>query len=902
MRLRFTALLILIIIVTVFSTLHASERLFLLRNVESSAFSSDTSLDQITGIKTIRPLHTTSILDNTNRLNRWYIIDLDNNADKKAVIETLSNNPSVELIEEAPQRQIFGSSLDGLPDDPLIIYQWHLDAINAYAAWDMVNDASDVIIGLPDLGIQMNHPDLIRSFWTNEAELNGTNGVDDDGNGYIDDIHGWDAVEWDGDPSPSAGVIHGTHVAGLAGASHDNGIGVSGVAPGAQIMALRIGSGSSFQAGPDAYAIVYAIENGVDIISMSYGGTQASMLEKDVMDYAASQGVVTIAAAGNNGRNEANYPAAYPGVISVGATDANNNLSSLSNWGRWVDIAAPGEGIFSTIPTGYGYASGTSMATPIIAGIAGLIIANEPGISPGEVRSRLMFGSMALYPVSLDYISNGAASAWRSVRADQPTLELESVQLQDLNDDGILQPGESFQVIANLELFGGDAENIRLGLFNMNTAVTGWGNDLQTDITVGRFASNPMPASVSSIIDRGSYRLGLGITVDGHSDTLTINVPVDPPWRTHQAGEMLISVTDFGAIGYWDYVNHRESPGGVRFEDSPQGLLFHGSVMVAHNDEVSDCAFGDMDNRSYDFNTVIGGNIRPVETASDSQVYVAEYADGDIRIRQTTLSFPDDESYLIITLDIKNQGNDTEEVTAGIFCDWDIRPNMENEVFYNHDLKLSYMTGTIGAGGITALDNDLPLNIRAIDNTLYIYPRGVPDFNDYDKLLMLTSGMTMPESDNPGDWSHIVAVDLGEIAADESATARFAIIAGRSEEELFNATRRVRTIAGDGPSKPPLQSENLPSNFSLSPPHPNPFNNSVNLTLNLPDDGFVTLEVRDILGRHVALIHQDNLTAGSHKFTWKALSSNNKPVASGVYLVKAAWNNQKKVAKVNLLK
>ncbi|MGM0569075.1 MAG: S8 family peptidase, partial [Elusimicrobiota bacterium] len=248
--------------------------------------------------------------------------------------------------------------------------QWGLARIRAPEAWEFETGEGEAVIAVIDTGIKLDHPDLVDNIWENPHEIE--NGEDTSDSGYIDDIHGWDFVNDDNDPNPLASFeSHGSHVAGIAAASGSNN--TAGVALGNSIMSLRaldeIGRGTLDDI---AEAIYYAADNGAHIINMSLGGSDSEIMEI-ALNYAFDQGLVLIAAAGNEDSGMMLYPAGYENVIAVGATDIDDSRASFSNYGEGLDLVAPGVDILSTIPPQeYGSYSGTSMAAPFAAGLASL--------------------------------------------------------------------------------------------------------------------------------------------------------------------------------------------------------------------------------------------------------------------------------------------------------------------------------------------------------------------------------------------------------------------------------------------------------------------------------------------------------------------------------------------------
>jgi subtilisin family serine protease len=310
-----------------------------------------------------------------------------------------------------------------IPNDQYASMQWGLQDIGMDKAWNITQGSSNARIGVIDSGIDINHPDLKDNIWTNPGEIAG-NGVDDDNNGYVDDINGWDFYNNDAKVfDPVNDDLHGTHVAGII-AAEINGIGTVGIAPKVKIVPLKVLGQDGGDTTDVIKAINYAKKLGIKIINCSFGGSSFDNALKDAMQ---NSGILFVAAAGNDGLNtdiSPVYPACYnlPNIISVAAVDNKGSLADFSNYGASsIDVAAPGVNILSTIPaaltnsnnyaSAYAFESGTSMAAPFVTGIAALL--ESKGINDIQtIKQRIMEGVTPDSQLSNNIITGGIVNAY----------------------------------------------------------------------------------------------------------------------------------------------------------------------------------------------------------------------------------------------------------------------------------------------------------------------------------------------------------------------------------------------------------------------------------------------------------------------------------------------------------
>jgi len=276
--------------------------------------------------------------------------------------------------------------------------------IDAVKAWSLVKNKcqdSGVVVAVIDTGIDPNHADLKNSLWNNSKEVGGKAGIDDDGNGFIDDVNGWDFVTHTGRLVDTHG--HGSHIAGIIGAKAGSAAGYNGVCPGVQIMSLRYYNPNASgleNLKNTVRAIEYAVKNGADIINYSGGGAEFSSAEMMALKSAEEKGILVVAAAGNERSNaDVNlyFPAAYDlgNMLSVTAINQSGQVLPSSNWGiRKVQIAAPGNSILSTLPGGsYGFMTGTSQATAFVSGIAALMLSTNRNLTVADLKTKITASS-----------------------------------------------------------------------------------------------------------------------------------------------------------------------------------------------------------------------------------------------------------------------------------------------------------------------------------------------------------------------------------------------------------------------------------------------------------------------------------------------------------------------------
>lgn len=804
------------------------------------------------------------------------------------VHQVLEREFRVELVEVSPVRYPIYT-----PNDPLINQQYYLDLLNAYQAWDIQRSSSEVVIAIVDSGVDLDHPDLAENIHYNLADP--INGIDDDGDGYVDNYVGWDFVgddytqiEEDNNPDVAGSNLgHGTAVAGCAAAVSDNGLGIASLSFNARIMPLKHSAENDTRSNGSGFVlrsiegVVYAAEHGADIINASYGGPVFSQIEQEIFGIIAeSYGVLVVAAAGNSNSEEPLYPADYDYVLSVAATDGSDRRSNFSNFGYQVDVSAPGSAILTTTVNGnYSTVSGTSFSAPIVAGLAALVKSYYPDFTGPQVGELIRVTSDPsfkdnLSPEFKEKMGRGRVDALAALTQTSPSVRFDKVVVEAQSGGSSPRAGEEAYISGLFTNFLWPTSGLSVTLESLNPMV----RVIQPSFTIGTLneletvsnQQSPFVVEVDEdILSDQEVVLRLRYQAADYTDTQYIKVLVNPSFFNLHTDSVATTITANGRIG-------RAGPSGsqgVGFAYSGINLLYEMGLMVAISpNELLNSVRGvsGLDN---DFNSTVP--IRRVFSGpvADTEVF-GQFDDagtslpGDLDIlvdyRAYAWTDPQLANVIFLEYELTNQAvTELEGLYAGLYADWDISlGGATDTASWNDTYSLGYiytLDETGWAAGIQVLSGTP--NYYAINNDPEIDDSsfGVYDgFTDEEKWLSLSQGIAKKTAGTSqgADVSHTVASGPYAIAAEDSQKVFFALHAAANVEELVRSAASAQAWFRANFEDPTGLPQLLDNQYRL---YPNPGKGVWTLRL---DDALsannVSLSLTDLQGRNYPLSFRPN--------------------------------------------
>jgi len=854
-------------------------------------------------------------------LQRVFTVHFGAGFDPEDVSAALARDPHVIFAEPRFIQRIAENThaRPTTPDDPFFSLQTHLARLQLPEAWDVVkSEQGSVLIAIVDGGTDWRHDDLFANVWTNPDEVDG-NGIDDDLNGFIDDIHGWNFTNDSPDPTglttTPLSAAHGTSVAGAAAAVSDNGLGVTGSSWNATFMAVNVScvtedTGICFSLS----GVRYAALKGADVINASWGGGTRSETGQLVYNEARELGALVIAAGGNDGTNNDTtpfYPAGYDGVLSVGGTAKNSDLV-VFNYGRTMDVFAPGIQINTTSQDNqYTSVSGTSFSAPLVTGIAALVKTWNPAFSVDELREQLRVTSDAIddaNPNLNGLLGRGRINAFRAVsESGSPAIRLTDWSFEDEDGNLDIRSGERVEITATFTNFLADASNLILELDSDDSFISfpsppvmvgGLASGASVTVTLEFETAPNTPDNYALVI---YTRATAGTYVDT-ADVIRLSAN-EAAIANHNSGALQVSITDECNIGYLEY--QAQSP-GVGFvardaQNNARDLLFEGGLLVATGpDAVSDCVRGLTDGpiQNEDFVLKSGTFLeitRPGDfTAEQGKVeYVDTGAPSPLNISVLQESFvdtgPDHEDFIILKYTVSNQRATTiSNLHVGLFLDWDVNPSDATKDVGRFDnvRQMGYVQDDANAPTVLVatkvLTKNAAISYRNVDNPSEIYD----GFTEQEKWSFLSSGVQNPDL-GPTDVSQMTGAGPYTIDPGGSIEVAFVILSGKNLTDLQQNADNAQVLWDDiltpVANEEPIEHTLYVS--ALRPVFPNPAVPPTTFIYDVAKPSHVALSIYDLLGRKVRTFATEFKNSGVHTTLWDGADQAGQRVASGLYLV-----------------
>lgn len=877
------------------------------------------------GLKSSGVVFINKAFETDSDLGRIVVLQYDSEADPYYVSSKIANHDEIEWAEPK-----FVYEFTFVPNDPSYSSQYALSVINAAQAWDISQGDTSIVIGIVDTGVDWDHPDLAANIWTNWNEIP-NNGIDDDGNGYIDDIRGWDFGGLNGTPDNNPmedRPDHGTHVAGIASAVTNNGIGVASIGFKSKLMPVKV-TRDDLRGPSGPYVIfgyegiVYAADNGAKVINCSWGGGGYSIFGQQVIDYAISKGSLVVAAAGNSNSINEFYPAAFRGVFSVASTTSSDVKSSFSNYGRYIDVSAPGTNIYNTWQNDtYATLSGTSMASPLVAGLAALTKARFPSYNPIQIREQIRVNSdniNSVNPNFTDLMGYGRINAHstlsnvnsKSVRA---TEILFSDEAPGGNGDGIFQPGEIITVGVKFINYLNPTTALTVQLENRNN----FSSVLNSTINFGskntleefdNFSDQFTFGIANNTPQNSTLHFQLKYSDGTYSDYQWISLIANPTYATQFGNDVAMTITSKGNLAYNDYPNNTQGV-GFRYKGG-NDLLFEGALILGTSaTKISDAARGSNQGiQNNDFSVVqpfvlsIPGSTSDIQgssifndnNAGVNKIGITSY------LNSYTYSNEADKNYMILDYRFVNTNSTSiQNFFAGLFFDWDFANATSDITSWDGNLNYGYVFRNGGNPnnfvGVALISSE-NFGFYAIKNDSGDGGFGIYDgFADHEKWLAISNGVSKTSA-GPGDISHVVSSGPYSIAANDTVRVAFAVLAADTKSELDAAVTAARNkyqsiITDVSEFHHPVITE-----FYLEQNYPNPFNPITKIRWQSPVGSHHTLKIYDTLGSEVVTLVDEYRNAGRYEIDFNA-----QPLSSGIYFYTLQAGNYKETKKMIILR
>ncbi len=809
-------------------------------------------------------------------LRLLYEVAYDAPADPAQVATAFAALPEVAYAEPR-----FCYEVLHVPLDPQNSFQTYLSVIRAFDAWEVSKGSTEVVMAIVDSGVDWDHPDMVDNLHLNLADP--IDGIDNDNDGYVDNYRGWDfagatylAHSPDNDPMVmGSNNKHGSHVAGIAGATTDNQIGVSGVGYRCRLLPVKAAADDDTR-GPGGVGlishgfdgIIYAADMGAAVINCSWGGTTRSKFGQDAVQYATfNRDALVVAAAGNSSNATLFFPASYTEVLSVAATQNNDLKANFSSYNTAVDVCAPGVGIYSTFwNNAYGYEQGTSMAAPIATAAAALVKSVFPSYSGLQLKEQLRTTADRIDSLNPDFagrLGAGRINLYRALTTATPSVRTVGLTVTDQKND-LLQSGDTLLIWGVYQNF---LQPTQPELQATLRSTSPYVQMLDSVAALGSLATLQLVSQegqpfvvrvLPDAPDDTEVAFEIVYQQPGYQARETFRIALNAPYVNIRQNQIASTITSVGRIGYQQ---PHTGPGlGWKFGQN-QLLGEMGLMLATAPDRVASTVRGSVPG-------TLSDGFASVLNVSEDVFPGADYALRSVfrvdplqranvlplEVQQQTLAWrsPPHDQYLLVQYTLRHL-SDTALTTlyVGLFADWEVSANgLRDRAFWNGSFRLGYVTDAeqqnfVGVQLLTeaGLPNAYSLALDGSEGGIAL----TDGFSDAEKFATLASGTLVPTAGQGGigkNVAQVVGIGPLSVLPGDSVRVGFALHAANTLQELMSSAAAAATHYNQVVTHLP-RPKDLPASLVF----PNPVERNGQLWLAAQGHGAVSASLYDGLGR-----------------------------------------------------
>ncbi len=725
------------------------------------------------------PAHHKNAMKGTeSRLSNIFALSLSTEKEQAKIIKQLNQHPEVIYAVKKPKVYLLDTT-----NDPSLNQQYYIGQINAFAAWDIEQGDSTTVVGIIDTGTDFTHEDLNGKVHRNYDDP--VNGIDDDLDGFIDNFNGWDLSENNNNPQADING-HGVKVAGIAAAATDNGIGIAGAGRDISYLPIKV-MNSNGQLNTAWEGIVYAADHGADVAVCSWGGMVESPFARDIVEYAVyDKDMVIVAAAGNNNNEDPFYPASYKEVISVAATNINDQKWTGSTYGYQVDLSAPGQDIYATsLGNSYSSGSGTSYAAPSVGAIAALVRNQRPHLNAFQVMQQIINTTYFLdtIPQNVIYADKLGSGRLDAYRALADTM-ISGIDLTEMNISGAPLPGDTI----NLE-----------GLLTNHLQSAAISIEIESLSEYTTVLTNSINPGILHTSETFSIENGL-LSVFIHNDVpydekITIKFKIDDGQDTYNRF--------FSFYANPSYLNLTQQ--NLNMTIAANGRLGFNKISPLQGDGIW---LDNHDNMVWEAGLIYGNSTNEVisvflgapelQTLSIADTSYAE--DGRLSIHAamtdtnklnsmqiktmqtaTVVNKPNLSSTVFVTYQFINQSNSSYyDFHAGLFFDWDLISAPNNNIYFDETNQIAYCENNLGENLLTGVKiYNQPFHHYAFELKEDTEGINIIDgFTNEERWFALSNERQEAGGSSGDDVAHLVGSESMVLYPEDTASITFILTAG----------------------------------------------------------------------------------------------------------------------------